>query len=62
MIIIKIKNAREIIAREKSWLVAQFAPYFIDLQARVDQAIAEEIKKSLQEQNIQAEVSVVKDE
>jgi hypothetical protein len=62
MITIKILNAREIVARERSWLIAKLAPYFIDMQTRVEQEIAEEIKRSLQKQNIQAVVSVVKDD
>jgi hypothetical protein len=62
MITIKISNAREIVKRERSWLVAKLAPYFVDVQTSVEKEIAEEIKKSLQGQDIQAEVSVVKEE
>jgi len=61
MITIKITNAQEIVERERNWFVAKLAPYFIDVQNRVEEEIAEEIKKSLQEKNIQVMVSVVKD-
>ena len=60
MITIKITNAREIVERERSWLLAKLAPYFVDVQTRVEQEIAEEIKKSLHEKNIQAVIAVVK--
>ncbi len=60
MITIKITNALEIIEKERSSLVAKLAPYLFDVQSRVEQKIAEEIKKSLLAKNIQAVVSVVK--
>jgi hypothetical protein len=62
MITIKITNAREIVERERNWLIAKLAPYFIDLQSRVEKEIAKEIEKSLQERNIQSVVSVVNDD
>ncbi len=62
MITIKITNAREIVERERNWFIAKLAPYFIDLQSRVEKEIAKEIEKSLQERNIQTVVSVVNDD
>jgi predicted outer membrane protein len=62
MITIKITNAKQIVERERNWLVAKFAPHFINVQTKVEQEIAKEIKKSLEERNFQAIVSVVKDD
>jgi hypothetical protein len=62
MITIKITNAREIVERERDWFVAKLAPYFIDVQTRVEKEIAKEIEKSLDERKIQAVVSVVKED
>jgi len=61
MITIKIKNALEIFEKETNWFVAKFAPHFLDVQAKVEQEIAKQIQKSLEEKNIQAVISVVKD-
>ncbi len=62
MITIKITNALEVVERERNWFVAKLAFHFFDVQNRVEQKIAEEIKKSLLEKNIQTVVSVIKDE
>lgn len=62
MITIKITNAQEIVERERNWFIAKLAPYFIDVQIKVEKEIAKEIKNSLEERNIQAVVSVVKDD
>jgi len=62
MITIEIKNTQQIIESNKNWLVAKFASHFIDVQAKVEEEIAKEIKKSLEERNIQAVVSVVKED
>jgi len=62
MIKIKITNAQEIFEKETSWFIAKLAPHFIDLQARVEEEIANQIKKSLEERNIQAIVTVMKNE
>lgn len=62
MITIKITNTREIVERERNWFIAKLAPYFIDLQSRVEKEIAKELEKSLQERNIQTIISVVKDD
>ena len=42
MITIHIENAEKIVKQEKGFLVSKLAPYFIDIQAKVEQAIAEE--------------------
>ena len=47
MITIKITNAREIVESERNWFVAKMAPYFVDVQTRVEQEIAKEIEKAL---------------
>ncbi len=62
MITIRIENAEEIVKQEKGFLVSKLAPYFIDIQAKVEQAIAEEIRTALQEKNVEAEVVVVADQ
>ncbi len=62
MITIRIENAEEIVKQEKGFFVSKLAPYFIDIQAKVEQAIAEEIRTALQEKNVEAEVVVVADQ
>jgi len=62
MITIKITNATELVEKEKNRFVARIAPFFIDVQKRVEQEIAREIKKALEERGVQAEVSVESDE
>jgi len=58
MIKIKITNAQEILEREKNWLFAKLAPLVTDIQTRVEEEVARQIKKSLQENNIEAVISV----
>jgi hypothetical protein len=62
MIEIKIKNARQVFEKETNWFVAKFAPHFVDVQAKVEEEIANQIQKSLKKKNIQAVISVVKDD
>lgn len=62
MITIKIKNAHKIVEREKNWLIAKVAPHFIDVQQKVDETIADEIKKTLRQRGIDAEVEIVPEE
>jgi len=62
MITIKITNAREIVERERNWFVAKLAPFFVDVQTRVEQEIAKEIEKSLVARKIQAVVSLVEED
>lgn len=59
MITIKIKNAKQIVEQEKNWFIAQFASRFIDVQQKVEEAIAGEIQKALQQRGIDAEVGIV---
>ena len=62
MITIKITNARQIVETESNWFVAKLAPYFVDVQTRVENEIAKEIEKALVERKIQAVVSVVEED
>ena len=62
MITIKIKNAQQIVEKEKNWFVAKLASRFIDLQQKIEETIAEEIKKSFRERNIEADILVVKED
>lgn len=61
MIKIKIKNAEEIVEREKSWLISKVAPYFVDVESRVEQAIVAQLIEVFQAKNIIAEISVSKE-
>jgi len=62
MITIKITNVQEIVERERNWFVAKMAPFFSDVQTRVEKEIAKKIAKSLEERNIQVVVSVVEED
>lgn len=62
MIVIKVTNAKEVIKREKGWFVAKIAPYLFDIEAKVEEIIADEIKKVFQEKGIQANISTMRDD
>ncbi len=62
MIIIKITNARQISENEKGWLLSKVAHHFTDIQLKVEEEIASEIQKAFSARNIEAVISVVKDD
>jgi hypothetical protein len=61
MITIRILNARQIVEKEKGKLVSRIAPYFVDLETRVEEEIAEQLKKVFEERNIRAEILITRE-
>ncbi len=59
MIIIKITNADEIVKNHRNWFISRLAPYFMDVETRVEKAVAEQIKQIFAEKNIQAKITIV---
>lgn len=59
MIIIKITNADEIVKNHRNWFISKIAPYFVDLEAEVEKAVAEQIQQVFAEKNIQAQIEIV---
>lgn len=62
MITIKITNPSDLVKREKGRIIAKFAPLFIDIQAKVEEVIAEEIRKAFKQNKIDAQISVISEE
>jgi len=59
MIIIEIKNAKEVAKREKGRLKVFFATLFgYDVEKQVDQVVAERIADELRRKNIDAQISI----
>ena len=61
MITIRILNTREIVENEKGKLVSKIAPFFTDLERKVEEEIVKELQKSLAERNVIAEISIVRE-
>ena len=61
MITIRILNAREVVEKEKGKLVSRIAPFFTDLDRRVEEEIVKELKKSFAERNIDVEIEIVRE-
>ncbi len=47
MIKIEIKNHREIVKKERSRLISALAPFFVDVEQRVEEEIVKQIIKKL---------------
>jgi hypothetical protein len=59
MIVIEIKNAREVAAREKGRLRVFFASLFgVDIAKKVEEVVAERIIDELRRKEIEAEVRI----
>ena len=59
MIIIEIKNAREVARREQGKLKVFFAGLFgVDISRKVDEKLAERIADELRHRNIEAEIRI----
>jgi hypothetical protein len=59
MIIIDIKNAKEVAKREQGKLKVFFASLFgVDIARKVDEVVAERIVEELRRRNIDAQVSI----
>ncbi|MFQ5583044.1 MAG: hypothetical protein ACE5GL_01245 [Calditrichia bacterium] len=62
MIKIKIKNHKQIVASERSWLISKIAPIFVDLEQRVEEAIVQEIKNVFERKDIEAQFHIVRED
>ena len=62
MITIKITNAEEIVKNERHWIVSKIAPFFVDVESKVEEAIVEEIKEVFARRNIRAEIAIVRED
>jgi hypothetical protein len=59
VIVIDIKNAREVAKKEKGKLKVFFASLFgVDIARKVDEVVAERIVDELRRRNIEAEVRI----
>jgi len=61
MIQIKIKNHRQILRKERSRLVSTLAPFFVDVQQRVEEEIVSEIQQVFESRGIEADFEIVFD-
>lgn len=61
MIQIKIKNHREIVRKERSRLVSTLAPFFVDIEQRVEEEIVKQIQQVFQTRGIEADFEIVFD-
>ncbi len=60
MIKIKITNYQELLQREKSRLVARLAPYFVDVERKVEEIIAAKIEEVFRENDVKAVITIEK--
>jgi len=61
MIRIKIKNHREIVRKERSRLVSALAPFFVDVEQRVEEEIVKQIEQVFKTRGIEADFEIVFD-
>jgi hypothetical protein len=59
MITIKITNAEEIVKNERNWLLSQIAPYFVNVENKVEEAIVIQLKEVFARRNIRADIEIV---
>ena len=62
MITIRILNTKQIVEDEKGKLVSKIAPFFTNLETKVEEEIVRQIRKVFEERNIEAEISIVKED
>lgn len=58
MIIIKLKDPNGIIARQKGRLISRVAPFFVNVEDRVEREIVARIRKIFDEHDIEADITV----
>lgn len=61
MIQIKINNHREIVRKERSRLVSTLAPFFVDIEQRVEEEIVKQIEQVFKTRGIKADFEIVLD-
>ena len=58
MITIKIKNVKEVVRNQKGTIFSIFGTKFIDCEKIIEKEIIKQIKNSLKEKGIEAEVKI----
>lgn len=59
MITIKITNPEEIVKNERNWLLSKIAPFFVDVESKVEEALAKQLEEVFRERNIQAVIEII---
>jgi hypothetical protein len=59
---IKIKNVDQIVKNQRNWLISKIAPYFVDVEKRVEEAIVKQIREVFRAKKIRASITIVKEE
>jgi hypothetical protein len=59
VITIRIINAKQLVAAQKGWIVAYVGGMVVDLQGRVEAAVAEKLRESLAAEGVEAVVECV---
>lgn len=54
MITIKLTNIDDVVARRQGWFVAHVVGVFVDLEARVEAIVIEQLRASLDKEGIEA--------
>ena len=62
MIKIKIKNHDQIVKNEKNWWISKIAPFFVDVEKRVEEAIVKEIRDIFRQKKIKAHIQITTEE
>ena len=60
MIKIKITNSQELLRQKKSRLVARLAPYFMDVERKVEEIIVAKIEEVFRENDVKAVITIEK--
>jgi hypothetical protein len=53
MITIKIKNIQDVVEKQKGWFVANVVGAFVDLEARVEEIVIENLREALVREGIE---------
>ncbi|MEL6822241.1 MAG: hypothetical protein AAFP70_10800 [Calditrichota bacterium] len=61
MIKIEIKNHREIVKKERSRLISALAPFFVDVEQRVEEEIVKQIQQVFNMRGIEADFKIIFD-
>ncbi|MBS1122748.1 MAG: hypothetical protein H6Q90_4976 [Deltaproteobacteria bacterium] len=54
MITIKITNVEDVVEKQKGWFIANVVGAFVDLEARVEDRVIEQLRESLANQGVEA--------
>ena len=54
MITIKITNVQDVVEKQKGWFVANVVGAFVDLEARVEEIVIENLREALVREGVEA--------